>query len=122
MRSLKELEKASRLKIAGIMNIGTETYHGMVRLKGRRFFVVFGYKEDNYEHVSISALNPKVFPTWEQMCDLKEMFFYPEEMVVQIHPKESEYIHGIEIDGTQVKNVLHLWRPIDDKWEILGEG
>ena len=49
------------------------------------------------------------------LSELKDIFFYPEEMAVQIHPKESEYVHGIG----GLDNVLHLWRCIDDKWEML---
>ena len=119
MRSLKELEKVNRLKIEGIMIINNvETVHGIIRLKGRRFHVIFSDREGRYEHVSVSALNPKVLPTWEQMCELKDIFFYPEELVVQIHPKASEYVHGVG----DLKNILHLWRAIDDRWEILREG
>lgn len=119
MRSLKELEKVNRLKIEGIMIIdNVETVHGIIRLKGRRFHVIFSDHEGGYEHVSVSALNPKVLPTWEQMCELKDIFFYPEELAVQIHPKASEYVHGVG----DLKNTLHLWRAIDDRWEILREG
>lgn len=119
MKTLAELEKVNRLKIAGIMIInGVETVHGIIKLKGRKFNVIFSDREDGYEHVSISSLNPKIMPTWEQMCELKDVFFYPEEMAVQIHPKADEYVHGVG----DLKNVLHLWRAIDDKWEILREG
>lgn len=119
MKSLTVLEGCKRLKIAGIF--GPRQYHGIVRLKGRKFSVIFGYEEGKFEHVSISAFNPKILPTWEQMCELKDIFFYPEEMVVQIHPRESEYIHGVGVDGDNLKNVLHLWRAIGDKWEALKE-
>jgi hypothetical protein len=38
------------------------------------------------------------------MCKLKDMFFYPEETVLQYHPAQSQYVN-------QLGNCLHLWRP-----------
>jgi hypothetical protein len=42
-------------------------------------------------------------PTWEQMCRIKDLFFEPDEWVVQYHPPEAEYVNVHP-------NVLHLWR------------
>lgn len=80
-----------------------------------RASVIFGYNENGLmEHVSIRPQG-KTVPSWEAMCRLKDLFFYPEEMVVQIHPKASRYFHGI---GT-MQNVLHLWRPKSGDFSIL---
>lgn len=57
-----------------------------------------------WEHVSVSlADHPDKCPTWPEMCDAKALFWGPEEVVVQFHPRESEYVnfHG---------GCLHLWR------------
>ena len=64
------------------------------------------------EHVSVSHRRENIIPTWEEMCAIKDLFFYPEEEVVQIHPKHSEYVN-------LKKNCLHLWRPVSGK--IFGE-
>lgn len=56
----------------------------------------------DFEHVSISLLDR--CPTWEEMCEVKDLFFNPEEAVYQIHPPESEYVNFVE-------TCLHLWRP-----------
>jgi len=60
----------------------------------------------DWEHVSARArgldLKERV-PTWEEMCMLKDLFFEPEECVVQFHPPHSEYVNCH-------KHVLHLWR------------
>lgn len=60
-----------------------------------------------WEHVSARArgmdLKERV-PTWAEMCWLRDLFFDPEEVVIQIHPKHSEYVNCHP-------NVLHLWRP-----------
>lgn len=56
-----------------------------------------------WEHVSVSA--PDRVPTWEEMCAVKGVFWEPEDVVMQLHPAESNYIN-------RHPNVLHLWRPI----------
>lgn len=57
-----------------------------------------------WEHVSVS--NNQRIPSWEVMCKIKDMFFEEDEVVIQYHPKKSEYINFHP-------NCLHLWRPID---------
>lgn len=56
-----------------------------------------------WEHVSVST--PSRCPTWEEMCFVKNLFFHPEETVIQIHPPKSEYVNFHNF-------CLHLWRPI----------
>jgi len=43
-------------------------------------------------------------PTWEEMCYVKEVFFRPDECVVQYHPPKSVNINAHD-------HCLHLWRP-----------
>lgn len=47
-------------------------------------------------------------PSWEVMCQVKDVFWLPEEEVHQIHPKKSEYLHGVG----RIYDVLHLYRPV----------
>lgn len=54
-----------------------------------------------WEHVSVAL--PSRDPTWVEMCEVKRMFFYPEEECVQFHPKESEYVN-------LHPHCLHMWR------------
>ncbi len=56
-----------------------------------------------FEHVSVSLEDR--CPTWEEMCWVKSLFWEPEEVVVQYHPPESEYVN-------RHPYCLHLWRPI----------
>lgn len=64
-----------------------------------------------WDHVSVSPLNRKTIPTWEMMCKVKDIFFKPEEAVIQIHPPKDEYVNNMP-------NCLHLWRA-NDKEMIL---
>lgn len=61
-----------------------------------------------WEHVSCSYF--RRCPTWEEMCKIKDLFFYPEEVAVQYHPRHSEY-----------KNLhpycLHIWRKCGEDFE-----
>jgi len=57
-----------------------------------------------WEHVSINRWDRT--PTWEEMCELKEIFWRDDEAVMQIHPPKSEYVNNLE-------HCLHLWRPIE---------
>jgi hypothetical protein len=54
-----------------------------------------------WEHVSISTARRN--PNWQEMCFVKNLFWGPEECVVQYHPPESAYI-------SNHPHVLHLWR------------
>lgn len=58
-----------------------------------------------WEHVSVHILEygKQRTPTWAEMCAVKDLFFEPEEVVVQFHPAASAYVNNHP-------NVLHLWR------------
>ena len=62
-----------------------------------------GSDEVPWEHASVSY--PDRCPTWEEMAWIKSLFWEDEEMVVQIHPRRSQYV-------TYHPFCLHLWRPI----------
>lgn len=79
--------------------------------------VVCGSDEAGWEHVSVSSYKRNQLPSWEVMCRLKNMFWDKEECVVQIHPKESQYVHGVN----GLENVLHLWRPVNGDWSVMNE-
>ena len=57
----------------------------------------------DWEHVSVSLINR--CPTWEEMCFVKDLFWREDEIVVQSHPKKSEYIN-------KMPYCLHLWKPV----------
>lgn len=45
-------------------------------------------------------------PTWPEMVKLKDFFWYTHDIVIQVHPRKSEYVNVI-------KHALHLWLPTD---------
>lgn len=63
-----------------------------------------------WEHVSVTVRvkgrQKYEIPTWEIMCWMKEVYWDDEDVVVQYHPKKSEYVNNHPY-------VLHLWRPTE---------
>lgn len=60
---------------------------------------------DGWEHVSVSAQRgDKVrTPSWKEMSYVKRICWDGEDVVMQLHPRESEYVNCHP-------HVLHLWR------------
>ena len=63
-----------------------------------------------WDHVSVSVMDhagrSAEVPSWEEMCWVKGLFWGPEETVIQYHPPESVRVN--------IREVLHLWRPLDE--------
>ena len=57
----------------------------------------------SWEHVSVSL--PHRCPTWAEMCRIKSIFWDANDVVIQYHPAESEYVNNHNF-------CLHLWRPV----------
>lgn len=60
-----------------------------------------------WEHVSVHIVDSgkEVTPIWEEMCMIKDLFWDPEDCVIQFHPPQSEYVNNHPY-------TLHLWRPV----------
>lgn len=59
-----------------------------------------------WRHVSVSLIGDKRTPRWETMCVVKDLFWDDEDVVVQFHPKKSEYVN-------HHPGCLHLWQPTE---------
>lgn len=86
--------------------------------KGRKVLVVVDDgKESGWEHVSVSVRKKRhgkiedVMPDWELMCNIKDIFWGPEESVQQLHPKQSEYVNYHPM-------ALHLWKKVGTEVEL----
>jgi hypothetical protein len=67
----------------------------------RTLDVIFSDGE-GWEHVSVST--PGRCPNWPEMCQVKDLFWAPEDPVMQLHPPQSDYINNHPY-------CLHLWHP-----------
>lgn len=69
---------------------------------GTTYLSVIVSDGEGWEHVSVSHTSH--IPTWEEMCAIKDLFWDEEDVVIQYHPRKSEYV-------TNCRTCLHLWRP-----------
>lgn len=73
-----------------------------------------------WEHVSVHAANAtgsrQRTPSWREMAFVKEQFWGDEDVVMQLHPRKSEYVNLHPF-------TLHLWRstliPIPEPPSVL---
>jgi hypothetical protein len=65
--------------------------------------------EGGWEHVSVSRIESRKPPSWDDMCEIKELFWDAEAWVVQFHPARSEYVNNHP-------GCLHLWRKIGEEF------
>ena len=69
---------------------------------GERLTIVAADGRDTgWEHVSVSTR--RRIPNWTEMAFVKDLFWQPEECVVQFHPPRSRYVNNYSV-------VLHMWR------------
>jgi hypothetical protein len=64
-------------------------------------FTMAAPSDSEWQHVSVSTKHRP--PNWQEMCFIKDLFWDEEDVVVQFHPKKSQYINN-------AKNCLHLWK------------
>jgi hypothetical protein len=84
---------------------------------GERLLIIAsdGMDEVRWEHVSVST--KRRIPNWIEMSFAKDLFWEPEDCVVQFHPPRSAYVNNHP-------RCLHLWRylggdfPMPPTWTI----
>lgn len=103
MKSLLEIKQANGVMV---QRTGIDGGCGKLYLNGTKSkpaIVVFSWG-GGWEHVSVSY--PNRCPTWEEMCRVKDIFWYDNECAVQFHPPKSDYINNHSY-------CLHLWHKRD---------
>lgn len=74
-----------------------------IKLEGSKLiFNVIASDGGGWDHVSVST--EERCPRWNEMQQIKELFFEDDELVMQLHPAKSNYINIHP-------HCLHLWRP-----------
>lgn len=84
-----------------MLDDGIDGARYVVPMYGINFRIIASWGE-GWDHISVSTQHR--IPTWEEMCKIKALFFEPEEVVMQLHPAEANYINFHP-------HCLHLWRP-----------
>lgn len=107
-----ELINKGRLRHGPMGSDDSYGFNGCFRLsmpgEARAIYLIASDGE-GWQHVSVSfgKRNHKT-PSWEVMCWVKDLFWEPEDCVVQFHPPQSEYVNVHP-------GCLHLWRCIDGR-------
>jgi len=102
VRALRKLRRTAALRIDEASIRGG---HGAITIGDWTGSVVWGNNEAGWEHVSVSPYDHSITPSWDDMCQLKDIFFEDEEAVIQVHPPKSKYVN-------RMPNCLHLRRPV----------
>lgn len=87
------------------LELQEKSFDGMFLIDRKRGRTIIASWGAGWEHVSINDFN--ITPTWEEMCELKDIFWDEDECVVQYHPPQSEYVNNLQ-------HCLHLWKPIEE--------
>lgn len=111
MKPIEELKKTPKLMVIDYNETGGS---GLIYLGGitkKPAVVVFSYAVCGieWEHVSVSYNNR--CPTWDEMCMVKDMFFYETECAIQFHPVKKDYVNIHPY-------CLHLWRKATSEFEL----
>ena len=101
MKTFDELVRTPRLMIESASNDGGTAYAYLLSSKKSAPAVAVFSWGGGWDHVSVSYKNRA--PSWDEMSEIKRLFFHPDEVCVQIHPLESEYVN-------MHPHCLHIWR------------
>lgn len=100
MKLFEDIKKNQKLEI---INTSIDGGAGILHMTGLRHCTVIWSFGGGWEHVSVCPRNR--LPDWDEMCQIKDMFWDEDECVVQYHPPKSEYVNNM-------RNCLHLWKPV----------
>lgn len=85
----------------------SDGFNGMFRLTIAMDYVrCLASDGGGWQHVSVSLVDRKHPPRWRTVCAVKDLFWEPEDWVVQYHPAQSQYLN-------YHPGCLHLWRPLE---------
>lgn len=113
MRPLEEIADNPRVTVITMPDKGLTGY---IRLrksgKPRDYTLIIGADETSdsgrihLEHASIACFDHSHIPSWEEMCECKNIIWKDEEECYQVFPKKSQYVN-------LMKNCMHIWRDKD---------
>jgi len=87
--------------VAALLSAGTKVYRkGNLKLL---FSPLEQHPDGLWKHASVS--HHARYPTWDEILDVRYLFFGENDDVVQILPPKGEYVNVAQ-------NCFHLWSPI----------
>lgn len=102
-----------RVRVGDFKTTDADGFNGafFMTVRGAKLKIIISDGE-GWKHVSVSlAQFPNHTPSWEAMCEVKDLFFEPEDCVVQFHPPKSRYVNTHP-------GCLHLWQSLNEKQPV----
>ena len=104
MRKIDVIVSDLKNYLCADIRLGEDGFYAEFEYDRIKYRVIFSYGM-KWEHLSISLPGQNRCPIWDEMCNMKNLFWRDDETVVQYHPAKSEYVNLHSF-------VLHLWKPI----------
>ncbi len=102
MRALADILQQTNLTVDSVSEDGGHGWILLDKKKPNKRASVVWSNGGGWDHVSVAWSNRT--PTWEEMCRVKKMFFRNDEVCVEYHPIESEYVNNHPY-------CLHIFKP-----------
>lgn len=113
MRNLNQLNRYRDIETAiRVYGFAGDHETGMFRVASNadgKEITVIASVGDGWDHVSASRDDR--CPSWEEMEQIKRMFFKDEETAFQLHVPPSDHI-------SFHPHCLHIWRPVDGQFPV----
>lgn len=108
MFKVPEKYRRTRGRLGSTAELGNNGCFEIPSNIGGRWLLCIASDGLGWEHVSIHAEKGggTFTPLWDETCQIKDLFWEGEDLVIQYHPKKSEYV-------SCHPNTLHLWRSVD---------
>ena len=99
----RELERC-RVRSGPLASDATAGNNGLFRVVSSLGTVLAVIVSDGggWDHASVSL--PDRCPDWDEMCEVRDLVFLPDEWTMQLHPPKAENISCHPY-------CLHIWRP-----------
>jgi hypothetical protein len=104
----------ARVRLGPMKSTADDGNNGQFMVPGRTAVTQYQASDGGgWEHVSVTVWQvrkrkPPICrrtPTWAEMCEAKALFWSPEDVVIQFHPSDKQYVNTHPY-------CLHLWRQI----------
>ena len=102
MKRIEEIKADKRIQANQTSEDG---FNGWITIRGTIFFFVCSWGGE-WDHVSVSLKTR--CPSWDEMCQIKDIFFRKDECCIEYHPAERDYVNLHPY-------CLHIWKPQKEK-------
>lgn len=109
MKHIQEIKRNPKQKILHMTEDGGNGYLALKATRRNESMAVVFSWGGGWDHVSASCA--KRTPCWDEMCEIKSIFFDDDETVIQFHPAASVYVNNHP-------HCLHLWKKQGQEHEL----